>query len=110
VVLLQDIIEVRHRPVLAAGPETQSRVAHAIETGRLPRCSGVVIAIDDIMVLTLHAPRVNATVSVAAHSWRFTYLCWNIPAVRTTHLSSSGATGRNSQLFVCAGLPLVDMY
>ena len=35
----------------------------------------MVIAIDDIMVLTLHAPRVNATVSVAAHSWRFTYLC-----------------------------------
>jgi hypothetical protein len=55
------------------------RLGSAIETGRLPRCSGAVDAIDDIRDLTHHASRVNGTVSGAISPWRFTYLCWNIP-------------------------------
>src|SRR4029077_8624040 len=56
-------------------PELQA----LFETGRLPSCSGVVDAMDDSKRLTPHASRVNGTVPVATISWRFTYLCWNIP-------------------------------
>ena len=36
---------------------------------------------DDIEGLTPHASRVNGTVPEATISWRFTYLCWNIPHI-----------------------------
>ena len=76
------------------------RLGSAIETGRLPRCSGAVDAIDDIRDLTHHASRVNGTMSGAISPWRFNYLLLEYPQPRRFSIQSVLTLPKN-----CPSLP-----